>query len=292
MKFYSLLFFMFYGISIWAQDGLIKSFYPEGTIESQIFYIKDVLDGTAKWYYKNGVPKEERNYDMGKLHGWKRTYYENGAPKSEVYINEGVKDGIAKEFYENGGLKTLFVYDNGILKKRTDYKFDATLKPPKIVFVKKNKNGETIQPKVSDSTFIAAIDKKLNGKDTEAAKNPVQKDLSTITEKNALLTENGVTYYMNVDIPPVPIGGYPLLQKKAVYPREAEKAEIEGEVNVLAFINEYGSVLDAKIEKGLGYGCDESALKAVKSTLFRPGKVKNDYINVLLRIPVKFEEKD
>ena len=49
-----------------------------------------------------------------------------------------------------------------------------------------------------------------------------------------------------------------------VYPELARKNGIEGRVEVLVTISDEGKILEAKIVKSLGFGCDEAALAVVR----------------------------
>lgn len=49
-----------------------------------------------------------------------------------------------------------------------------------------------------------------------------------------------------------------------VYPELARKNSIEGRVEVLITISDEGKILEAKIVKSLGFGCDEAALAVVR----------------------------
>ena len=72
---------MFFGIyqnGVIAQDGLIKSYYPNNHLESAVYYAKDVINVTARWFYPSGVLKEEKNYLMGKLNGFGELFREMG----------------------------------------------------------------------------------------------------------------------------------------------------------------------------------------------------------------------
>ena len=66
--------------------------------------------------------------------------------------------------------------------------------------------------------------------------------------------------------------------KNLVYPEEAKAAKIEGKVIVAYDVNGNGKVFNAKIIKGLGYGCDEEALRIIR--LFPFGKVRNRKLRV------------
>ncbi|MBL0066280.1 MAG: energy transducer TonB [Bacteroidetes bacterium] len=48
------------------------------------------------------------------------------------------------------------------------------------------------------------------------------------------------------------------------YPEEAVKNKIEGTVSVEFDLDAYGQVTDARLKHGIGYGCDEEAIRLVK----------------------------
>jgi TonB family protein len=52
------------------------------------------------------------------------------------------------------------------------------------------------------------------------------------------------------------------------YPKEALDAKIEGTVEVAYVVDGLGTVVEAKIKNGIGHGCDEEALRLVKSLVF------------------------
>lgn len=97
------------------------------------------------------------------------------------------------------------------------------------------------------------------------------------------------TYFVAVEEMPEPIGGIQAIQSKIVYPEIAKRAGVEGKVYVLAFVDETGTVTNAKIIKGLGAGCDEAALKAVEETKFKPGKQRGKAVKVQVSIPIVFK---
>jgi len=52
------------------------------------------------------------------------------------------------------------------------------------------------------------------------------------------------------------------------YPDEALAAGIEGDVLVVYDVNDNGKILNARIKHGIGYGCDEEALRLVEGLQF------------------------
>lgn len=103
------------------------------------------------------------------------------------------------------------------------------------------------------------------------------------------IVEEEPVYFVAVEEMPEPIGGIQAIQSKIVYPEIAKRAGVEGRVYVLAFVDESGAVTNAKIIKGIGAGCDEAALDAVKKTKFKPGKQRGKAVKVQVSIPIVFK---
>ena len=66
--------------------------------------------------------------------------------------------------------------------------------------------------------------------------------------------------------------------KNLQYPKEALAARIEGKVIVGYDVTDNGKVINPHIINGIGYGCDEEALRLV--SLFKFSKVKNRKMRV------------
>lgn len=96
-------------------------------------------------------------------------------------------------------------------------------------------------------------------------------------------------YLIAADEMPEPIGGLASIQKNIRYPQLAKLAGIEGKVYVLAFIDEDGNVANARVIKGIGAGCDEAALEAVKVVKFTPARNNGTPVKVQVTIPIVFK---
>ncbi|MCL5031204.1 MAG: energy transducer TonB [Bacteroidetes bacterium] len=105
--------------------------------------------------------------------------------------------------------------------------------------------------------------------------------------KKGLYIPNDI-YYVAVDQMPVPIGGMEGINARAFYPPSAKINNVQGTVYILAFIDERGNVRKISLLKGIGYGCDQSAERAVKETRFEPGEMHGVPVKVQLTIPIKF----
>lgn len=111
---------------LFAQTGIMKSYYPDGVPRSEVSYVNDILDGQALYYYPNGNLKSEKNYSNGKLNGYVREYYDTGLLKEEYFVKEGIKDGSYRKYYDNGALKELIIFEKGVQVKKDFFDYDPT----------------------------------------------------------------------------------------------------------------------------------------------------------------------
>lgn len=108
-------------------------------------------------------------------------------------------------------------------------------------------------------------------------------------EENKIEEEKKPVFFIAVEEMPEPIGGIEGIQKRIVYPEIAKRAGIQGKVYVKAFVDEKGIVKRVLLLKGIGAGCDEAAMKAVKETRFKPGKQRGRPVKVQVTVPVLFK---
>ncbi|MEX2116576.1 MAG: energy transducer TonB [Bacteroidota bacterium] len=95
-------------------------------------------------------------------------------------------------------------------------------------------------------------------------------------------------YFVAVEDMPQIIGGTQALARVLVYPEIALRAQVQGRVFVLAFVNEKGEVTKTQLLKGIGGGCDEAALSAVQKIRFTPGRQRGTPVKVKVSVPVIF----
>ncbi len=109
--------------------------------------------------------------------------------------------------------------------------------------------------------------------------------------KKGLYIPNDV-YFVAVDQMPVPIGGMEAINARVFYPPAAKANKIQGTVYILAFIDERGYVRKVSLIKGIGYGCDQAAERAVKDTRFEPGAMHGITVKVQMTIPIEFSSNN
>lgn len=81
------------------------------------------------------------------------------------------------------------------------------------------------------------------------------------------------------------------VSQNIVYPDIAKQIGHEGTVYVSFIVSEQGYVQDAKVMKGIGYGCDEEVLRVVNKMpkWKKAGKNAGHPVKVRFNIPVKFK---
>ncbi len=158
----------------------------------------------------------------------------------------------------------------------------------------RQKKFEINKQRINDKNTrtVAALNEDADQmKTTESDDAFVDKNSIIVEEKSVIdePVEEEPVYFVAVEEMPEPIGGIAAIQQKIVYPEIAKRAGVEGKVYALAFVDENGNVTNAKIIKGIGAGCDEAALDAVKKTKFKPGKQRGKPVKVQVSIPVVFK---
>jgi periplasmic protein TonB len=100
---------------------------------------------------------------------------------------------------------------------------------------------------------------------------------------------NDEEYLIGAETMPTPVGGVEGIVKKINSMSFYRNTKVEGKVYLLAYINTNGEVDDVKIVKGIGGGCDEAAVEAVKKTKFAPGENGGKAVKVKMTLAIAFK---
>ncbi|MBR5910365.1 MAG: energy transducer TonB [Bacteroidales bacterium] len=94
------------------------------------------------------------------------------------------------------------------------------------------------------------------------------------------------------EMPAYPGGDQKLMEyiaKNIKYPQIARESGIQGRVFVGFVVEPDGSVSNVKLLRGIGGGCDEEAMRVIKSMpKWKPGKQRGKAVRVSYQIPVNF----
>ncbi|QJW91307.1 energy transducer TonB [Spirosoma taeanense] len=83
------------------------------------------------------------------------------------------------------------------------------------------------------------------------------------------------------------LGAY--LKQTIQYPAEARKAGFIGRVFVGFIVEVDGRLTDIQLLKGVGFGCDEEALRVVRAMpAWKPGSQSGRFVRVRCNLPVHF----
>ena len=249
-----------------AQENPVKTYYPNGKIESEISYKDSIRDGEAKFYFEEGTLKEERLYVNGRVEGLVKVYYPNGKLKELINIEDGKREGPTSLFDEEGNYVKDLIFEEGIQVVKKENPYIIKVPPKEIV---ENKKDQTV------TSNTVKKEKKQNYEMPPPQENDNMEDDPAI--------------YKTVEVMPEPVGGLEAIKKKLIYPVKAKENGIQGIVEIEISVDEYGEVTSAEVVKGIGYGCDESAKIAVYYTKFKPGLQRGKPVKVQMTLPVEFK---
>ncbi len=125
---------------------------------------------------------------------------------------------------------------------------------------------------------------------TAFAQQPDTLRMDTITEEEL---ETELFGCIVETLPSFPGGERKLFEfigKNVVYPKEAIDAGVEGQVFVEFFVEKDGSITVGKVLKGIGYGCDEEALRVIGlMPKWEPGSQRGKRVRVRHTLPITFK---
>ncbi|RZK78514.1 MAG: TonB family protein [Pedobacter sp.] len=116
---------------------------------------------------------------------------------------------------------------------------------------------------------------------------------STVQPTAAPQQDDKVHDFTSLDVAPSFPGGmekfYQFLKRTVKYPAEAQTNNISGKVFLSFIIEKSGALTDIKVDRGLGYGLDEEAIRVLKeSPDWIPGSQKGKKVRVKYHIPLSF----
>lgn len=97
------------------------------------------------------------------------------------------------------------------------------------------------------------------------------------------------TVFMAVQQMPKIKGGMKALRKQIHYPASCRDAGIQGRVIVQFIVNKKGVPTHVHVVRGIGGGCDDAAVEAVKHIRFTPGRQQHRAVAVRMSLPIVFK---
>ena len=83
---------------------------------------------------------------------------------------------------------------------------------------------------------------------------------------------------------------YKFLGENIKYPAAAQRANVSGRVFVKFVVEKDGSIGNVEVMKGIGFGCDEEAIRVIKSMpKWNPGRQNGKNVRVFYNMPVVYK---
>lgn len=211
---------------------------------------------------------------------YKEVYYVLKSKKSirqGNYQKMGYKnDLLINGFYKNGLKDSIWTeYLHGGINKKSEGKYAADKKVG--VWNYYDSKGDVEQK--YDYTKNELVYFKFNDQD----------------KKREFRQINGTdTIYTKLDRPPLYIGGVftmlEYIKHNIQYPKQARDIDISGKVLITFTIDTNGKAVNHRVTKGIGYGCDEEALRVVKEIPdnWLPGLLNGQAVNIEYVLPINF----
>ncbi len=131
---------------------------------------------------------------------------------------------------------------------------------------------------------------------TDSASNPEGTTEESVIEINSDSTSEKIHEFSKIDVIPQPKGGMDGFRKYIAdnvnYPKTAADNNVSGTVHVNFTVEKDGSITNVKVDRKLGSGLDDEAIRVVKaSEKWSPGIQNGEAVRVQFNVPVKFALK-
>lgn len=298
------------------QDTLHIFYTKSDSLFGREIYRNGKLNGPFVYYYPNGRIKERGIYKDSERLGYNFHYYLNGTPKATFFYPEKKGqisnfkdyDFLIINFWDHSGKQlvtngngycncTIFyknrdfldltnpknkTFSNDDVLSNMDYYHDANVLKSEVkengkvrdglrdsLWHSFNMNGQLLHKEMFNYGNLKSGESYRDGKVFRYYK------LFTTPEDNP----NGLFYF------------YKEIGENIKYPVLARNHNIQGEVLVSFIVNSDGKFTDFTIIKGLGSGCDEEAIRAIRTseTKFTPSTKRGQPIKTKLVMPITFK---
>jgi len=297
------------------KSGTFNYNYFEGSKEAEMTYVNGMADGTWKGWHKNGKIKFEQHYiaisevEIDSMFSQKMRATSPLGGKSPMqsrgnmrnFGNESLRTlpgNVFRKFMEeeNSFFKNAHWdgefsshYDNGKKCTEMHYKNDVRTGTWKYW----NTDGELyVSLTYTDGKITDAVNKLPADVQSNMPSKPGErltpdfKNRLTDSARNNNLANASSRSQMR-PTPSVDVRKY--IEENLKYPEDAQKNNIMGPVMVSFNVNEDGTTDGHEVQKGLGHGCDEEAIRLIKSMPpWKPAMKEGNPIKAKYNLPVFF----
>lgn len=79
------------------------------------------------------------------------------------------------------------------------------------------------------------------------------------------------------------------IENNMVYPEQALINKVEGSVYVVYTVNNIGEIVDVEVKKGIGYGCDEEAIRIIRLLKYEPVRNRGVKMKAEMKTRINFK---
>ncbi len=147
-------------------------------------------------------------------------------------------------------------------------------------------------PPPAPTTVLEIVDDKEDIVEVEIIDQEIKEDTKVeIVQRQEVIEEEQI-FTIVEEMPSFPGGEgelFKYLGKNIKYPQMATDAGISGVVYVTFVVDKEGKIRDVKVLRGIGGGCDEEAVRVVKSMpTWKAGKQRGKAVTVQYNLPIRF----
>lgn len=186
----------------------------------------------------------------------------------------------------------ILIENSSIIKTNIlTHNFSYSLLKRRLFMIKKTKNPYLFSLKLMGVVIVIGLV-------SFACSGPVSNEGMTVNDTDKSV-KSEMEVHSKVEVMPQYPGGndelVSYLAGNITYPQEAMDNDIEGKVIVSFIVEKDGNISNTKVIDGIGYGCDEEAVRVISGMPnWTPGMKNNKAVNVSFKLPISFklEEKD
>ena len=93
--------------------GVAKTWFPNGVLKVESYYVKNMLEGSYTTWWQNGILASSANYEHGNLHGTEKNWYNTGVLAKRRNLVNGKEEGLQQAWLQNGTLYVNYEAKNG-----------------------------------------------------------------------------------------------------------------------------------------------------------------------------------
>ncbi|WP_286755445.1 energy transducer TonB [Roseivirga sp. UBA838] len=238
------------------REGKVDRFFPSHEPYGYAHYKQNILEGFSRTLFKNGRLKEEGNHSkLTKIGVWKLGF-ENGQSFATLEFGGDNSPNLYTVISLLDSLGNTLVKDgSGFYKGPEPFNMEATIEGE---FRSGIKVGEWVRKKEGRT-----LDKENYS------------ELGEFVSGTSWDKEGNIYHYTEREVQAEYVGGvegwHKHLQRNLKYPKKAKRNNIEGAVFLSFIVDKNGEVSNVEVLKGIGYGCDEEAIRVVESSKWLPG---------------------